>query len=747
MRRPLLCFCICLFVLISLWTKITHPLPRSAENAEWEGQYVSLKGQVYQKEYRICYGEEKLLLYLDSILILSGQEPSVYQTFNIPNKIICEVSLKELRQADQMPPLGCHIVLEGMLQSFLHATNEGEFDAANYYAIEGIDGRLEEGRISGMDCRYWPIREGLFRLRQHFLRNLYLAFPEKEASILAKMLLGDGSGLDKEIRDLYQSNGIVHILSISGLHITLLGMGFYQLLRRLTIPILPAALAGGVVILLYGIMTGFGVSACRAIGMYLIRMLGEIWGRTYDMLTAMGVLAVIMLLENPLLSYHSGFLLSFSSVCGVGLLVPVLTPPPHLLAIKPWDRKSKKCLKLLLERTVSGFVVSLSVTLFTLPIQLFFFYKIPVYSVLINLFVIPFMSVVMGIGISVMILPVLAFLSPIEVGIFNWFEWLCHVFEELPGHTLSVGRPAIWKILIYYGLIVIVVWWKKEHKCIVRVGGLVMALTLLLLHFPHDPQIYCLDVGQGDCFVVRTRENKCFLFDGGSSSRQDVGEKVIVPFLQYHGISKLDGVFLSHADTDHVNGVLQIIEKDLLDIKQIFLPDVQEEALLKLEKRLEELDGLQVQRVQKGDVWRMDEFTLDCLYPSIDVIGESNETSACYLLRIGGLSMLFTGDVEGEGEKYLVQELERRKIAKVDVLKVAHHGSANSTSKALLQQIKPRMAVISCGRKNPYGHPHTETLERLKEEGCIVWTTPKWGRITINAEKGTIEGYLKENMK
>ena len=364
MRRPLLFFCICLFVSISIWTQITNPLPHSSNNAEWVGEYVSLKGQVYQKEYRISYGEEKLLLYLDSVSILTGPEPSVVQTKNIPNKLIYEISINELQQADHMPPLGCSVVLEGRLQSFLHATNEGEFDVANYYAIEGIEGRLEEGRLLRIDSRSWPIREGLFRLRQHFLRNLYQSFPEREASILAKMLLGDGSGLDKEIRDLYQSNGIVHILSISGLHITLLGMGFYQVMRRLTIPILPAAIVGGIVILLYGIMTGFGVSACRAIGMYLIRMLGEIWGRTYDMLTAMGVLAVVMLLENPLLSYHSGFLLSFFSVCGVGVLVPVLTPSVPLFAAKPWDGKCIKNLKLGWERFFSGFIVSCSVTLF-----------------------------------------------------------------------------------------------------------------------------------------------------------------------------------------------------------------------------------------------------------------------------------------------------------------------------------------------------------------------------------------------
>ena len=193
---------------------------------------------------------------------------------NPQSKIICELNRTGIE-----PQLGTILRISGVWKTYEHASNPGEFDPANYYAIEGIGATLKEVRILKMDTNRWPIREGLYQLRQYLIGNLYRAFPEKEASILAKMLLGDGSGLDREIRDLYQANGIVHILSISGLHITLLGMGFYQVLRRLTMPIVPAAVLGGVVILLYGIMTGFGVSACRAIGMYLIRMLGEVWGK------------------------------------------------------------------------------------------------------------------------------------------------------------------------------------------------------------------------------------------------------------------------------------------------------------------------------------------------------------------------------------------------------------------------------------------------------------------------------------
>lgn len=741
MRRPLLCGCICLFVLLALWTKLMHPLPRTVSDTVGEGDYVILTGQVYQKEYRISYGEEKIRFYLKSITFSDQSKLSENQRNNTLKNIICDVPAEVCKEWGRIPPLGCQIMAEGVLQAFSHATNDGEFDAANYYTIEGIGATLKEVRILKTDTKRWPIREGLYQLRQYLLGNLYRAFPEKEASILAKMLLGDGSGLDREIRDLYQANGIVHILSISGLHITLLGMGFYQLLRRLTMPIVPAAILGGIVILLYGIMTGFGVSACRAIGMYLIRMLGEVWGKSYDMLTAMGVLAVTMLTENPLLSYHSGFLLSFASVCGIGLLGPILQLPAGMFRKRAGHPGWMVLMKKALEGGVSGISVSLSVTLFTIPIQFFFFYQIPVYSVFLNLLVIPFMSVVMIVGLLGMVFPVLGFLSPIEVGIFSWFEWLCKLFEKLPGHTLLLGRPDMWRVLLYYLFLLVPVFgWKKGQKK-VFLGCTVVALMLLLIPLPGRTRIYCLDVGQGECIVLQTKGGGNYLFDGGSNSRSDVGEKVIVPFLQYHGMGKLDGVFLSHVDTDHVNGVLQMLQGGDVMVKTLYIPSGQEGAFSEKLKSMETGERIELQTVQKGNVWTHQDFTLKCLHPAKDFQGESNDGSACYLLQAGDFRMLLTGDVEEAGEERLLEGLKGQNISGVDVLKVAHHGSSSSTSGEFLERIQPKLAIISCGRKNSYGHPHTETLERLKQAGCRIMTTPEYGQITIDTEEKIAWGY------
>lgn len=747
MRRPLLLVCTCLFISMALWTQITNPLPRTAEAADWEGETMLFIGQVYDKEIRTRYGETILVLYLKSILYSTEADASYSEVKQASKKLsdvistknlICEISREQLQKM-HIPDMGSEVFLRGKWQNMSHATNPGEFDAADYYRISDIGACIKSAQLLGAGVTSRPFREALFQLKEKWVGNLYAVFPQKEASLLAKMLLGVGNGLDEEVQDLYRKNGIIHILSISGLHISLLGMGVYKGLRRLSVPMKIAAVTGGTFILVYGMMTGFGISVSRAIGMYLIHMLGECCGKTYDMLTAMGVLLLGLQLQNPLVAYHSGFLLSFSSVAGVGMLSELLQPPAIMLHKKPWDTKLISCSKKILQRVSSGLVVSLSVILFTLPIQLYFFYKIPIYSVFINLMVIPFMSIVMIIGIVVMLMPALAFLSPVEIGIFEWFEWLCHQFEKLPGHTLLTGKPDMCRILLYYILLMGIIFLGKRISVLRRILALAGLVLLMIVQFEKDFKITMLDVGQGECICVDNGQGQVFLFDGGSSSRQNVGEKVILPFLQHEGIRKINGVFLSHSDTDHCSGILELLESGEIIIETIYLPGVGEQSLQDFEKILAAAGDIQVQYVARGDRWELKDMVLTCLHPQAGYEAESNIYSACYHLQKDTFSMLFTGDIESEGEELLTAQLRRSGIKKVDVLKVAHHGSGYSTTENFLSVLDMNMGLISCGRNNRYGHPHEDVLSRLQEVNAEVYRTDEAGAIEVRVKRDKVE--------
>lgn len=719
-KRPLLLICICLIALISIWTYCFDGPPYPEALPVREEARLIITGQICQKE--------KTNLYLKSIQIFdsgTGQVHQIHPKF----KIICEVNLQESKLS-----LGQNIKLSGQWESFSHATNPGQFDFADYYAVLNIAGKLTECSVEAKGSEYWHLRELLYQLRCVLEERLYQALPEKEASILAKMLLGESGSLDKEIKELYQRNGIVHILSISGLHITMIGMCVYGLLRKCSCPVLPAVAAGMVILLLYGCMTGFGVSSIRAIGMFSIHMLGEITGRTYDMLTAISLVMAAMLLRNSRWIFHSGFLLSFASVSAMGCLFPIL--PLEEVTLKKSAVPPPLIIRFLIRRCgglVKGLWASCAISIFTLPITLYFFYEVPVYGAFVNLLVLPFVGIVMGLGIGVMIMPEASWLIQGEHIILNGYEKVCLLFERLPYHTWCPGRPKLWQIIVYYAGIFLVLWLcrKKNRWYVLSITGLIL---LLGLRFGSDTTVSFLDVGQGDCIVVMTEEGHNFMFDCGSSSNK-VAENIVEPFLKYHGVDALDGVFISHPDKDHISGILDMLDSRNIDIACIYLPMVDRSCRDGYEEILSRVTDQAVRYYGAGDWLASENLKITCLHPEKGLEALPNVYSGCFLLEVQKISILLTGDVEAKGEDLLQEILDERGIEKVDVLKVAHHGSKNSTDEDFLEQINPIVSVISCGRNNMYGHPHAELVERLAASGSKVMTTPENGAITVNVGK------------
>ncbi|MCM1194199.1 MAG: ComEC/Rec2 family competence protein [Acetatifactor muris] len=475
MKRPLFAAALCLVALTAVRVAAgnadrTRDGYIRAEQLEG-GENLLVTGQVYRKDASS--------VYIKSVIIsdpavrselpevsasgqsaqTSGQQNQIQNHaggYRCQDYFICETE-----EAMEIP-LGSVIMAEGIFAPFSHGTNPGEFDAAVYYRTLEIGGKLRKAQLLGKSESCWPFRESLFQLKCRLKERLYRILPEKEAAVMSALLLGDKSEMDSDTKDLYERNGILHILSISSLHITIIGMSVYKLLRRIRLPVLPAALGGSVLLLLYGCLTGFGVSACRAIGMYLIKMLGEAAGRTYDMLTALGVMGAIMVLRNPYYLESSGFLLSYASVLGIGILYPALAPEPPGFLQKA--EKEKNIFAKAGDSVYQSFFVSLCITLTTLPVQLWFYYEIPVYSVFLNLFVIPLMKPMMIAGIIALGVPGLEWLSIINYGILQGYSFLCGCFDRLPFHTWNPGCPRVWQIVVYYGLLLGAAGWNYRVK-------------------------------------------------------------------------------------------------------------------------------------------------------------------------------------------------------------------------------------------------------------------------------------------
>ena len=294
-----------------------------------------------------------------------------------------------------------------------------------------------------------------------------------------------------------------------------------------------------------------------------------------------------------------------------------------------------------------------------------------------------------------------------------------------------------------------------------------LAVLLFAVKIPADSRITFLDVGQGDCILLEMKNGETYLFDCGSSSRTKVGKYVLIPYLKSRGIRQIDAVFVSHADSDHCNGIIELLgagEEERILVKQLVLPAVAEKQREQEFAKLTEAAGQKtvISYISAGMEWRQGELEIICLNPPKDCKPQdSNAYSECFYVKIGssktenaeppnlltgnGCSILLTGDVAGTGELLLTEELAHRNIQTIDILKVAHHGSAYSTKEDFLKTAHPRIAVISCGQNNRYGHPHAETLDRLHAADASIYQTPKSGAVIIKIKKDTIrtETYLR----
>ena len=943
MRRPLFMACLCLVIVITIMKILTGAGTGGDAVLPPDGSPVRITGRIDTRTSEVIILQCISLIHKD-------------QTYSYSGKLQCEldnmktamITAGAVTGEEASLKIGQQIILEGTFSHFATATNPGEFDVQRYYAAKGIGGRVRKSQILAVGETYSCLRELLYQCRFVLHDRLAEVFPAKEASVMQTLLLGEKEELDAEVKALYQKNGIAHILSISGLHITLLGMGVYRLLKRLGLPVRAAAVGGAMLLLIYGVMVGMSVSASRAIGMYLLQMLGIFVGRTYDMLTGLGLMALLLVLQEPERLFDVSFLMSFGAVLGICILTPVLSGdgrerdadaelevkgisawPVWLRTVadilgdsayarnkyrEGWRKVAYEGIQRIVSAVKGGFAASVGVILFTLPVQLWFFYEIPVYSVLLNLLVLPFMSVVVAGGILSLI-PGLGLVGTVDCLILWWYEWICGRFAQLPGAIWCVGRPEVWQIICYYvGIFLLVfgreyveawkrrgtygeknvpgdrqhfartLWclkmrgaWKRRGTygeknvpgdrqhfartlwCLITRGAdesirnrkkdcngemiqhsdrrfgicstgvqnalakfrcawqgamtymnrvphliaVVMILGLLIGlltgNFDCGSRVTFLDVGQGDGIVVETGQG-AYLFDCGSTSRKNIGEYVLKPYLKSRGTRSLRGVFVSHPDEDHINGVIELLENGAdwgIDVEQLFLPAIAEgkrtESFVTL-LAAAEVAEVPVSYIKCGDEIRDSQLRLLCLHPEENTtLADANAYSECFYVEVfakkmkqeaiddrkandasggsaiegsgengsfagngerkdfrmndGKINILLTGDVEGEGERQLMQELQEQRGQRefrVDILKVAHHGSGYSTGTEFLAAASPATAIISCGRNNSYGHPHAETLQRLEDARVPWYGTMDYGALTVTVDShgNRLRGYL-----
>lgn len=683
---------------------------------------------------------QSFLCSLEQDAYLQGKKGVIYGTVTelICGKTTIQMILKDAKTSDgtlfcgnvfvlcpknfswEKKWIGSKVEVSGTYKNFSHATNPGQFDEKEYRKALGFCMKFMANKVQMVLPGKVRFEQELAALRRKFTAIYQKLLPEQEAGIILAMLLGERGFLDSEIKQLYQTGGISHILAISGLHLSLLGMGLFHLLRKMRWSLFPASAVSIGVLFFYGCLTGFGVSTKRAFLMMILSFLANYLGCTNDLISSLSLAGIIVLWNRPLLLFQASFLLSFGAVIGIAVFLPLFRRQNSFF---------------------SGILTSVAIQLMTIPILLYFFYELPMYSIVLNLIVLPLMSVLaVGAAAAGVIGSIFVSLGVWICGgsylILKGYEGLCRLIKQLPYSVLTLGRMSMSAMISYYIILfgTVFLCYKKKK----RSPAIFLFLLVIPICFPKFAKregltVTFLDVGQGDCAFVEDEDGTTMLIDGGSLSENNVGTYRILPFLKERGIHKVDYALVSHADLDHINGILELLEAG--KIRRLVLPhtkDVKEVFADMIS--IAENKNCDVLYLAADDKIKKKSWTIQCLSPERKGVESAAENAASMVLRLdyGKVTFWFMADIEKEGEKRLIQRLENQRKEEISILKVAHHGSKYSTAKELLDKVCPAISIISCAKENSYGHPHKELLGRLKNTESVICQTPLSGAITIH---------------
>ncbi len=654
--------------------------------------------------------------------------------------------------------IGRIIHVSGTYAAFQEQSNEGSFDSQAYYNSIGIYGIFysKPSEISQAVKEYNIFLNSLSIFREQIQDKLYKITDETYASVLSGVLLGYKSEIDSVTKDLYQIAGISHLLAISGLHVSVIGMFIYRLLRK-RFRFVISGIGAGFFVMAFGIMTGNGISTRRAMVMFLLGMLAEIVGRTYDILSSLSLAAILIILEQPMAPESATMQLSFGAIIGI-----ILATNKVMIFLRI---KSK---------VLQTLIISECINIVTRPIIVENYYQIALFSSLVNVLVIPLFSVVLCgtivcIGVSFFWMKLAKYIILLPIGLLKLYEVICRFYEKIPLSSRITGKVSANRVLCYYGIIcvtMLLLWLierknpgkkKEEEFWYVRyikrgmITFIYLGLNLLIL-FGYD-RVNCikmLDVGQGDSIYIGTENGLNILIDAGSSSNSKIGEYEILPFLKANAVKNLDYLIMTHSDNDHINGMFSLLEYRYQNrpyVKCLVVPDIPEpvrdETYTEL-VHMAEQNGIRVLSMSAGMEIQGQDFKLICLYPSKEAaLTDKNDLSLNCMISIAGVSAMFTGDLGQKGENYL---LRSGMPLHSDILKVAHHGSNGSSTIEYLRNVQPETALISCSENNGYGHPGTETLNRLNATDSKIYITKDCGQISIYIRKNgvySVESFRK----
>ena len=668
-----------------------------------------------------------------------------------------------------------NIIVQGRLEPLEGLKNPGSFDGELYNRINNLGGRLTKARIISRQLQgkagvspWQAFTDRLALLNLSLRQRLEQLLGKERGGLLGSMLLGGSKMLEEETREIFTSIGLAHLLSVSGTHLVLLASFLGLVLKPLPRPWRKGLLI--IMLSLYALLCGLRPPVVRALLMSIIVIVSVPNGNTVDSKEAAnsllkrvqsgplerGVLlclvALVLLLVKPLWVLDMGFQLSFGATGGLIWLLPAC---------------QRRLEGLLPDFLAEGLGITMAAQLGTFPVIIGNFYQISWLGLVSNLLFVPVLELVAllaALGLSLCQVG-LAWASGLGTALLELAGFLLQqllvqgsALRALPYGELILGSLPVWCAVVYYAFILVwadlpvVQFLRNTERRLVLLGlGLVLVVCCLWRQYaPQAMTVYFLDCGQGDCVVLVSPKRQIFVYDTGGLQGLDTGKRVLLPFLYSLGKQRVEALILSHYDFDHVGGAASLLKG--MEVEQLVLPrerlDENSRSLLASIIMAAKEKGTKITSAEQGQSWSLGEgSSLNVTVPasiieqsstsSISALDEGvsgNDASTVLSLRTPHGSLLLTGDLSSEVEEQLRWEPHT-------ALKAAHHGSRFSNSEMLLQQLQPKVCVISCGRNNRYQHPHLEVLERLQAVGCKIYRTDLQGALKLVFDESGVKCY------
>ena len=611
--------------------------------------------------------------------------------------------------------------------------NDGGFDVRRYLERERLDltasvksALLVERRTAARSGRAWVSR---LRIAASLRLESTLGDPSRDTlGVVVALVTGDRELLSPELEELYRDAGIFHVMAISGAQVAIVILVFYFILRRLGASEIVTLWTLLLVVPVYAAFCGSGPPVVRAALAASVVLGARLLSLDRPHVNALALAALLLLLWEPLWLEDPGFQLSFAAMAAILWLTA-----PLAIRLRPLG---------LLATPLS---VSIAAQAVVVPITAWHFHGFTWVAPLASLVAVPLSGVIVIVGLALVPLSSVPLLSDLlslgaHVGV-ALLTGTARLASELPGATLAVARPSFPWMLAYYGALACL---RHGRGRVPALSFLVLGALLLVLPFgkgetvsePGRLTLTALDVGHGDAIVLSLPEGQRVLVDGGGlpATSFDVGERVVLPYLLDHGGRRLDAVVLTHADYDHIGGLVAIV--DSMDVREVWESGARWErpAYRRLRQAARRRE-VALRRLRAGESFRWGGVLWEILAasgaPGMESPADENDRSIVMRLTLGESSVLLTGDAGEELERSL---LSRGIPLEADVLKVAHHGSQSSTSAPFLEAVRPRFAILSSRQNVGWPLPSSTVLDRLRASGIDYARTDEHGAITVRLD-------------